>query len=427
MLMLNKTLTAEQRLHKNVAALMAEDHFAMVCGVIMCMKHTVQKRGDEKRTQTAMTNGLEVVYDEEFVETLTDPEFRFVIMHEVYHCIFKHLMTWQHLFEEDANTANIACDYAINIRLVDAIPQLSKDLIQMPKVGLVDARFRGMDSGEIYRILRKEQKQQPQGGGQPQQGQGQGQPQQGQGQPQQGQGQGQPQQGFDDHDWEGAQEMSAEDKAEAERKIDEALRQGALLAGKVGSGGDRELQGLLEAKVRWQDALREYVQEQCAGNDYSTWKRPNRRYLGMDIYMPSGVSERVGDIVVAVDTSGSIGGEQIKQFLGEIDAIAQGVNPESVWLLYWDTEVCRAERYIGEDVRNIVQSTKPAGGGGTTPSCVTRYMYTNSIRPKVAIVLTDGYVGGDWGGEWACPVVWCIVGNRSAEAAVGKTLHVDWN
>ena len=73
MLMLNKTLTAEQRLHKNVAALMAEDHFAMVCGVIMCMKHTVQKRGDEKRTQTAMTNGLEVVYDEEFVETLTYP------------------------------------------------------------------------------------------------------------------------------------------------------------------------------------------------------------------------------------------------------------------------------------------------------------------------------------------------------------------
>lgn len=413
MLMLNKTLTAEQRLHKNVAALMAEDYFATVCGVIMCMKHTVQKQGQPKQTQTAMTNGLEVVYDEEFIETLTDPEFRFVIMHEVYHCIFKHLLTWQHLFEEDAHTANVACDYAINIRLVDAIPQLSKDLIQMPKVGLLDTKYRGMDSGEIYRLLRKKQQQQQQNN----QGQGQG---QGQSQP------GQPQ-GFDDHDWKGAKAMSEEDKAEAERKIDEALRQGALLAGKMGSGGAREFDGLLEAKIKWQDALREYVQEQCAGNDYSTWRRPNRRYLGMDVYMPSAVSERVGDILVAVDTSGSIGGDQIKQFLGEIDAIAQGVNPESVWLLYWDTQVCRAERYIGEDVRNIVQSTKPEGGGGTAPSCVTKYMRDNSIRPKVAIVLTDGYVGSDWGGEWPCPVVWCVVGNESATSPVGKTLHVDWN
>ena len=219
--------------------------------------------------------------------------------------------------------------------------------------------------------------------------------------------------------------MSAEDKAETERKIDEALRQGALLAGKVGSGGDRELQGLLEAKVRWQDALREYIQEQCAGSDYSTWKRPNRRYLGMDVYMPSGVSERVGDIVVAIDTSGSIGGEQIKQFLGEVDAIAQGVNPESVWVLYWDTQVCRAERYIGEDVRRIAESTKPAGGGGTAPSCVTAYMRDNHIKPKVAIVLTDGYVGNDWGGDWPSPVVWCVVGSK-VTSPVGKTLHVDW-
>jgi hypothetical protein len=24
-------------------------------------------------------------------------------------------------------------------------------------------------------------------------------------------------------------------------------------------------------------------------------------------------------------------------------------------------------------------------------------------------------------------VVWCVVGNRSAQSPVGKTLHVDWN
>jgi hypothetical protein len=42
-------------------------------------------------------------------------------------------------------------------------------------------------------------------------------------------------------------------------------------------------------------------------------------------------------------------------------------------------------------------------------------------------MLTDGYVGSDWGGSWPCPVVWCVVGNASAEASVGKTIHVEWN
>jgi predicted metal-dependent peptidase len=95
--------------------------------------------------------------------------------------------------------------------------------------------------------------------------------------------------------------MSAEEQRELARDIDEAVRQGALIASKLGSGGVRNLEDLLQPQVDWREVLREFVQNTCAGSDYSTWKRPNRRYMGAGIYMPSGVSDKVGELVIAID------------------------------------------------------------------------------------------------------------------------------
>jgi predicted metal-dependent peptidase len=129
--------------------------------------------------------------------------------------------------------------------------------------------------------------------------------------------------------------MSAEEQRELARDIDEAVRQGALIASKLGSGGVRNLEDLLQPQVDWREVLREFVQNTCAGSDYSTWKRPNRRYMGAGIYMPSGVSDKVGELVIAIDTSGSIGGKELTAFLSEVTSICETVNPDKVRLLYW--------------------------------------------------------------------------------------------
>mgnify|MGYP003339554412 FL=1 len=141
-------------------------------------------------------------------------------------------------------------------------------------------------------------------------------------------------------------------------------------------------------------------------------------------YMPSGVSEQVGELVIAIDTSGSIGGRELAQFLGEVKGICDQVHPECVRLLYWDTEVAADEKYVGGEVENITQSTKPAGGGGTTVECVPAYMTEHSIKPQAVVVLTDGYLGGSWG-QWSVPVLWCIQGNKNATADCGKTIHIE--
>lgn len=394
MLMIGKQLTAEQRLSKAVVDIMGSPKYVALAGVLMIGSRTV-----EDKVKTACTNGRDEMYGRAFIETLSDAELRFLVLHECYHKLYRHLTTWVHLYKENAQLANMACDYVINIKLADD----NRDgFAIMPKVGLCDAKYRGMDSAQVYKLLKDDQQDDDDGQGQ-------------------GDGSGS---GLDDHDWEGAQEMTPEQTKELARDLDEAIRQGALAAGKLGSGGDRMFEDLLQTKIDWREVLREFISTTCTGSDYSTWRRPNRRFVSSGYYMPSGVSEQVGELVIAIDTSGSIGGPELAKFLGEVKGICDQVKPDVVRLLYWDTEVCADEKYTGVEVENIITSTKPAGGGGTTVGCVPKYMTAHGVKPQAVIVLTDGHLSGSWG-QWACPVLWCIVGNKSAIADCGKTVHVE--
>ena len=406
MLMIGKQLTAEQRLSKAVVDIMGSPKYIALAGVLM-----IGNRSVDEKTKTACTNGRDEKYGRAFIETLSDAELRFLVLHECYHKLYRHLTTWVHLYRDNKHLANAACDYVINIKLTDD----NRDgFAVMPKVGLLDAKYRGMDSAQVYKLLKDEQQDDGQGQGK---GEGWG-----------GGDSGAPSEtGLDEHDWEGAQDMTAEQTKELARDLDEAIRQGALAAGKLGSGGDRMFEDLLETKIDWREVLREFISTTCTGSDYSTWRRPNRRFVSSGYYMPSGVSEQVGELVIAIDTSGSIGGRELATFLGEVKGICDQVNPDVVRLLYWDTEVCADEKYVGTEVANITTSTKPEGGGGTNVECVPEYMASHGVKPQAVIVLTDGYLGGSWG-QWACPVLWCIVGNKNAVADCGKTVHVeDWS
>lgn len=426
MLMIGKELSAAQRLTKGVMDILGKDYFVPLSGVLLTVKHEIDTTN---KIKTAATNGVWCKYGEAFVNTLNDAELRFLILHETYHCMYMHLVTWGWMYKEGGALANKACDHVINLQILE-IEQFDRTLqgfLKMPKGGCADPQFAGMDSPTVYKKLREQQQQeqeQQQGQGQGEgEGEGEGQGQGGDEAEQDGQGD----DGFDEHDWEGADALSDEEKDEITRQMDEAVRQGALLAAKAGTGGSRVLGDMLAAKVRWQDALREYLQATCAGNEFSTWRKPNRRFVASGIYMPSGVSEIMGELVVAVDMSGSIGDREVAQFLGEITAICETVRPEKLRLLYWDTAVCQDEKYEREELINLATSTRPAGGGGTSPSCITDYMRSECIKPQVCVVLTDGYVGSDWGGDWPCPVLWCIAGNKSVQPTTGSAVHIDWN
>jgi predicted metal-dependent peptidase len=263
-----------------------------------------------------------------------------------------------------------------------------------------------MDAAQVFNLLRKDKAE----------GKGQG----------KGNNQGDGE-GFDEHDWEAAKEMSDEDKRELAQDIDEAIRQGAMVAGKMGSGGDRLFEGLMEPQVNWRDALREFVTTNCAGKDYSTWAKPNRRFLGAGMYMPSSVTERIGELVLAIDTSGSTyAAGVLETFMAETKSLCDMVKPDVLHIIYWDTKVCHAERYETDQLENLLQTTKPKGGGGTDIRCVSKYMAEHGIDPQAVVVLTDGYLGGVWG-SWTSPVLWCVLDNKSANPSVGQTVHINTN
>jgi predicted metal-dependent peptidase len=398
MLNLARTLTAEQRLQKATIDIIHNPRYAALAGVLM-----IGNREISDECPTAMTNGRDEVYGRAFVDGLSDPELRFLVLHENFHKLYKHLTTWRWMYDEDPATANKACDYVINCKILDENPD---GFAKMPTdsegktMGLFDAKYRDKDSAEVYADIRKNGNDDDDGEG----GAG-------------GEG------SLDQHDWEGAKELTEEEKRELARDIDEAVRQGALLAGKTGSGGLRDAGELLQPQVNWRDALREFVTTTCAGNDFSTWKRPNRRFIGSGIYMPSSLSETADELVLAIDTSYSIGQREISMFLSEIKLLSETVKPRKVRLLYWDTKVSSEEVYEGGDVNNIAESTKPSGGGGTDVVCVERYLKENNINPTAIVVLTDGYLGGDWG-NWDAPILWCLLDNKKAKPPIGSSVHI---
>lgn len=396
-------MDAERKLKKVKISIMRNPQFALWQGVLMIGKTQIADH-----VATAQTNGRDEFYGREFVESLTESELAFVVLHEALHKALRHFSTWKKLSEENHALCNAACDYVINLMLVDMDKQ--EHTLRMPRykdgpnkgqrLGLIDEKYRGMNTKQVFDLLKKEFE----GGG--------------------GGGSGDR---FDEHDWDGFDKLTDDQKRELEREVDAAIRQGQIAAQKVAGnkagGMPRELADLLEAKIDWREELREFIKTFCHAKDKSSWRRPNRRFLSGDVYLPTLIGEKVGHLVVGVDTSGSIG-QELNEFLSEVKSIAEEVSPEKVDLLYWDCEVATHEEYDSATVPNIVSSTQPKGGGGTAPSCVSSYLKDKKIVPECIIMFTDGYVGSDWGSDWEAPILWVIAGNKKAQATHGKTIHI---
>lgn len=388
----------ERRLKKVKIALMRNPKFALWSGIMMVGKTSVS---DD--FPSAATNGRDEWYGRDFIKQLDDKELGFVVLHENLHKAFRHLFIWRKLDEIDRSLTNMACDYVINLMIVEMDPV--EQFVAMPKkdgkpYGLIDTRFKNMNTKQVFDILRQEQEEGGGGGGG----------------------------GFDEHDWDGAKELTDEQKKVLEREIDQAIRQGQItnqkLNGKGAGGRNRELGDLLEPQVDWREVLREFIKSVCNAKDTSSWRKVNRRFIGQDIYLPTLIGEKVGRIAIGIDTSGSIGGKELTNFLSEVQAIAKDVNPSKLDLIYWDSTVAGHEEYDDCTVSNIVSSTQPKGGGGTDPRAMMTYLKEKGIKPEVIIMLTDGCIG-DWGNEWDAPILWTICnGYSDVFAPVGKTIHI---
>lgn len=403
-------LPAQLRLERSHFQCMSHPDFALLSGIFMIGRSTIVNN-----VPTACTDGINKMYGEKFVLTLSEPEMNGLVLHENGHVMLRHMPMYKDLFKLDGKRANMACDYIVNGWIVDTDPE--GKFAKLPKGGLYNPEYSKMTVKEVFDLLKQEGEEPPPGDepcedGEPGDGEG----------SEAGEGEGSEageggHGGFDSHDWEGTEEAEAElgGADEVSKQVEQAIREGSTLVGKLKGNINRRVTEALTPKIDWTVVFQDFMQSIANGRGTASWRQFNRRFLSkpFNMLMPHQYEESIKEVVLAVDTSGSISDTVLAGVIAEMVKIVESVNPEIIRILWWDTAVDKEQIIRRDQSSNIRELAQASGGGGTRMGCVSEYMIANNIRPDCVAVFTDGFVESDVNWQTTAPTVFIVEGNTS--------------
>ena len=397
-----KDLTPRERITACHISFMRDPEFTLLGGVTQIGKVEINN------IPTAATNGADCYYGEKFIMGLSQQQLRFVVAHENLHKAYHHCTEYTELVKKYPRESNMAMDYIVNRDVFELDGGRGFVAATTDPAPLLDSKYAHHSWLEVLKDLLENNKklaQKPQGGGQP------------------GNGPGQPGSGTLDEHIPGDVLPEAEGKA-LKQQIQDAVNQGKIVAEKLrGQGkGGAKLSGFQERKTDWRTPLRKFISEICEGDEHSRFNPPNRRFLPHNIVMPSHFSESTGELVIACDTSWSMAGV-LPLVFGEVARVCQQVQPEAVRVIWWSDGIEGVQRFTPKDYAGIAKLMAPKGGGGTTVSCVARYLKENKVKYKACIMLSDGYIESNYEVPEG-PLLWGIVDNERFVPRKGKALHL---
>lgn len=373
-----KIIDVETRLKKAHIKLIKHPETCLYGGVILMGETSVIDNKAE--CPTAYTDGYNKRYGREFMESLTNSEIAGVVLHENLHVLLKHIPRHRDLMKENKRLSNIAMDYVVN----DIITELGtkhSDLVQLPEGCFYDPMFTGWSVRRVYDYLKKEMDE--------------------------GGGSSRPNEAFDDHDGDAVGDMEPSDIDKLSKSIDEAIHQGGILAGRFGAKIPRVIKDLMQPDIDWREILQDFWTAYVRGADELTWRRFNKHRLVDNYYLPSSINESVGEVILAIDTSGSISSVDIAKVASRVQELCDTLPPERVRILWWDTQVHGEQMFEG-GYANIASLLKPMGCGGTRASCVSDYIVKNNISADCMVMFTDGYLEDDLNWQTSIPSIWLI-------------------
>lgn len=357
---------------------------------------------------TMGTDGVHVFYSERFVDSISPSVCSFALAHEVCHPMLMHLQrvyehclvatNWQPKADNhgrgimrDPLLYNMAGDYVINLMLKDAGFDLWNRC-------LVDEKYRGMTTEQVYELLAKDAKQNGGGSG-------------ANGKPSKGGMLGdlcEPGEGID------IGELSEEWKERIVRAAKIAEGRGQL------PGGIKDLiKEYTEPVYPAYLLLERYVEEACKDDDYS-WRKPNQSMMAHGIILPGPFSERVPHVSVWYDTSGSVDDVSLSKFHKAVGDIMRNARPSLLTL-----GQCDADVHSFTEIKRLdewEQEIKCTGRGGTSFKPPFEYLDQRGIRPTLMIYFTD--LEGDFPTPPTYPVIW-ICNKRDHTAPFGTTIFLD--
>ena len=363
---------------------------------------------------SSATDAKSLYYNANYMESLSLSQVQFVLAHEALHCGLSHFARRN---RRDLNRWNIACDYAVNLLLTE-------DGLELPPGALLDETYKGLSAEEIYPLIAKDSDEetldqhlydnQPEDNP-PENHQQDYPPDQPPELPQSQQSQQNNQSNYQQRQEQNSERYGAHQSINAERRdTPESNRQNtalpppplteqereklntqwqqrlagaaqqALQAGKMKGSVARLIERLIRSTVPWRTVLARYMSS-ASRQDYNI-TRPSQRREG-DAILPS-LYSRQTNMVIALDTSGSIEDEELAEFIAEVNAIKSLVNAR-ITLLACDAVLDPNGPWIFEPWEQLVMPKTLTGGGGTDFSPVFDWLAAAGQPLDLMVYFTD--------------------------------------
>ena len=351
---------------------------------------------------TAATDGKHFYYNRNFTAALTEDECIWLMGHEILHCVYDH-MDVDRRGDRIPQLWNVANDYVINLELELARigKRIRKEIIEV----CFEYKYQDLTSEEVYDDIYKEMEEQ--------------------GRIKQvsfdmhldrdegdDAGSGPASEGQDSKDGKaGPVPMTADEKEKAKQEFKSATVQAAKAAGagNLPGGVKRMLDKILNPQLDWRTLLAMQIQS-VIKNDY-TFRTQSRKGADSGYWLPGMDYDTTIDVAVALDVSGSIFDEMLRDFLSEVKGIMDQYTNYKIHLFCFDTEVHNPQEFTDSNMDEFMDY-EITGGGGTEFDCCFEYMKDNGIQPKKFIMFTDGYPWGSWGDENYCDTLFIVHGTR---------------
>lgn len=321
------------------------------------------------------TSQFEMLYNPEFMASLTDDHKLGVLMHEFYHIIFEHVTG--RLPPEGMSTMwNVATDLSINSHLIGKLPEQAC-------IPGAEGPFKEYPVGKTAEWYFSKLQNDEQFKKDPKDGDGEG--NNGEGDPGGSDGSGNlGDHVFDNH--EGWEEASEEVKQIAKERMKQAVSDAAKEVqskgsqwGSVSAQTRQQIMDMISPKVDWRKVLRYFIKTSQRSNKRSTVRRINKRFP----YIHSGKKvTRQAKIAIAIDQSGSVCDKMLAAFFAELNSLAKYAE---FYVIHFDTEVDEENVYIWKKGQRKVWERTLCGG--TCFQAPTDYI--NKHNFDGALILTD--------------------------------------
>jgi predicted metal-dependent peptidase len=357
------------------------------------------KAADPRWCKTIGTDARAFYYNPDYIDSLSLEQTQFALAHEVLHCALSHFARREH---RTLARWDVACDLAIN-------PILIREGMTAVPGALYDIGFEGMMAEEIYPSIKedteeethdqhlygKESKSPPGSGAQMQADDQTGDTDD--------RGRGTDSGAIDTAPPDPLGEAEKEQLSVQWRQRLAGAAQQAMQAGKLSGSLRRLVDHLLQPQLPWRMLLARYMT--AASRDDYSYMRPSRRE-GEAIF-PT-LRNVQTDVLVVLDTSGSIRQGEMRDFVTEIDAIKGQVRAR-ITLHACDAALSRAGPWVYEPWEEFELPADIRGGGGTRFTPVFDWIERENLNPDLLVYFTDAE-GEFPQHEPRFPVIWLVKG-----------------